>query len=133
MPPVPIRLSWRTWWRVAAAVLLAFAAGVVAATDTVAWWWRIVGAAAFVVVFAAALDVVVYHRTWDVDGRRWWIPSLIARGRIIPVDDQRVVELRSTFPVRLAVTGSKGERTLAMNPLVSYRDLDRWFDRIAVA
>ncbi len=133
MPPVPIRLSWRTWWRVAGAIVLAFAIGVVAATDTVAWWWRIIGAGAFLVVLAAALDVVVYHRTWDVDGRRWWIPSLIARGRIIPVDDQRVGERRATLPGRRAGTRAKGGRPPAMNPLVSYRDLDRWFDRIAAA
>jgi hypothetical protein len=77
--------------------------------------------------------VSVFVRTWDVDGQRWWVPRLTSRGRVIPVDDQRVVELRHTYPPRLRIIGSKGERDLVMNPLVSVRDLDRWFDRIAEA
>ena len=133
MPRIPLRLSWRTWLRWALAVAVTFAIGVLAATDSAAWYVRLVALAGFLAGLVLSLDVLVFIRTWDVDGQRWWVPRLTSRGRVIPVDDQRVVELRHTYPARLRVSGSKGERDLVMNPLVSVRDLDRWFDRIADA
>lgn len=111
----------------------AFAVGVLAATDSVAWYLRVVAAAAFLGALVVLLDVLVFIRTWDVDGQRWWVPRLTSRGRVIPVDDQRVVELRHSLPARLRISGSKGARDLVMNPLVSVADLDRWFDEIAAA
>ena len=131
MPTISLRLSWRTWLRWGVAVLVTLAIGVLAATDSVPWYLRIVATAGFVVGMIAVLDVVVFTRTWDVDGQRWWVPRLTARGRIIPVDDQRVVELRHSYPSRLRISGSKGSRDLVLNPLVSVTDLDRWFDEIA--
>jgi hypothetical protein len=133
VPPVRLRLSWRTWLRWLATALATFVAGVLAATDSLAWYLRIVAAAAFLGGLVVLLDVLVFIRTWDVDGQRWWIPRLTSRGRVIPVDDQRVVELRHTLPARLRISGSKGARELLMNPLVSVADLDRWFDDIAAA
>ena len=133
MPRIALRLSWRTWSRWALALVVTFAIGVVAATDSVAWYVRLLTLVGFLAGLVVTLDVLVFVRTWDVDGQRWWVPRLTSRGRVIPVDDQRVVELRHTYPPRLRITGSKGERDLVMNPLVSVRDLDRWFDRIAEA
>ena len=133
MPRIALRLSWRTWLRWIAVVVVTFVIGVLAATDSLAWYLRLVAAVAFLVGLAALLDVAVFIRTWDVDGQRWWVPRLLARGRIIPVDDRRVVELRHTVPARLRISGSKGSRELVLNPLVSVRDLDRWFDEIADA
>jgi hypothetical protein len=131
VPRIALRLSWRTWARWTLALIVTFAIGVVAATDSAAWYARLVALVGFLVGLALTLDVVVFVRTWDVDGQRWWVPRLTSRGRVIPVDDQRVVELRHTYPARLRIVGSKGKRDLVMNPLVSARDLDRWFDRIA--
>jgi hypothetical protein len=133
VPRIALRLSWRTWLRWIAVVVVTFVIGVLAATDSLAWYLRLVAAVAFLVGLAALLDVAVFIRTWDVDGQRWWVPRLLARGRIIPVDDRRVVELRHTVPARLRISGSKGSRELVLNPLVSVRDLDRWFDEIADA
>jgi len=129
--PVRLRLSWRTWlrWSLLLAVTLAF--GVLAATDSVAWYLRVPFGALFLVGAAFALDTVVLLRAWEVDGVRWWIPTLVARARIIPVDDRRVVELVNSYPARLRISGSKGERDVVVSPVVSYRDLDRWFDAIA--
>lgn len=133
MPTISLRLSWRTWARWAAGLFATFSVGVLAATDSVPWYLRIVGAAGFVAGMVVLLDVLVFIRTWDVNGQRWWVPRLTARGRIIPVDDRRVVELRHTYPARLRISGAKGTRDLVLNPLVSVRDLDRWFDEIAAA
>jgi len=133
VPRIALRLSWRTWSRWVAAVVATFVIGVLAATDSLVWYLRLVAAIVFLVALAALLDVAVFIRTWDVDGQRWWVPRLLARGRIIPVDDRRVVELRHTVPARLRISGSKGSRELVLNPLVSVRDLDRWFDEIAAA
>ena len=133
MPRIALRLSWRTWSRWVAVVVATFVIGVLAATDSLVWYLRLVAAIVFLVALAALLDVAVFIRTWDVDGQRWWVPRLLARGRIIPVDDRRVVELRHTVPARLRISGSKGSRELVLNPLVSVRDLDRWFDEIAAA
>lgn len=131
MDALALRLSWRTWLRWVCAVVLGFSGGVVALADDAAWYARIVGLVVFGVLVALALDVVVFARSWDVDGRRWWVPTLLSRGRIIPVDQQRVVELRHTYPARLRISGDQGARDVALNPLVSVRDLDRWFDEIA--
>jgi hypothetical protein len=133
VPRIALRLSWRTWLRWALALVVTLALGVIAATDSAAWYVRLVALAGFLGGLVITLDVLVFIRTWDVDGRRWWVPRLTSRGRMIPVDDQRVVELRHTYPPRLRIAGSKGERDLVLNPLVSVRDLDRWFDRIAEA
>ena len=130
MQPIALRLSWRSWWRVVTSALVSVAAGVVALADTV-WFVRLLAAVVFAALLVAVVDAVVFVRSWDVDGRRWWVPSLLSRGRIIPVDDQRVVELRSTYPARLRISGSRGQRDLLLNPLVSLGDLDRWFDEIA--
>ena len=115
------------------ACCLTLTVGVLAATDTVPWYFRIVAVVGFLAGAVVLLDVVVFIRTWDVDGQRWWVPRLTSRGRIIPVDDRRVVELHHTYPARLRIAGDKGSRDLVMNPLISVRDLDRWFDRIAAA
>ncbi len=133
MPTIALRLSWRTWTRWIAVLFVTFSVGVLAATDAAPWYLRIICAAGIVAGMVVLLDVVVFIRAWDVDGQRWWVPRLTARGRVIPVDDQRVVELRHTFPARLRISGSKGTRDLVLNPLVSVRDLDRWFDEIAAA
>jgi hypothetical protein len=133
VPRIPLRLSWRTWLRWSLALTATFAIGVLAATDSAAWYLRLVALVGFLGGLVLSLDVLVFIRTWDVDGQRWWVPRLTSRGRVIPVDDQRVVELRHSYPPRLRITGSKGERDLVMNPLVSVSDLDRWFDRIADA
>jgi len=124
-------MSWRTRlrWLVGAAVALI--AGVIALADDPHWLVRLAGAAVFCGLAAALLDAIVFVRSWDVDGRRWWIPSLVSRGRVVVVDDRRVVELRHTYPARLRVNGERGHRDLVLNPLVSVRDLDRWFDEIA--
>ena len=133
MPTVALRLSWRTCIRWIVAVAVTLAVGVLAATDSVPWYFRIVAVAGFVGGMVVLLDVVLFIRTWDVDGQRWWVPRLTSRGRIIPVDDRRVVELHRTYPARLRIVGDKGARDLVMNPLISVRDLDRWFDGIAAA
>jgi hypothetical protein len=131
--PIRLRPSWRTWLRWSILLVVTLAIGVLAATDSVAWYLRLLFAVAFVVGAALALDAVVLLRAWEVDGIRWWIPNLAARARIIPVDEQRVVELVHTYPARLRITGSKGSRDVVVSPIVSYRDLDRWFDVIAGA
>ncbi len=133
MAPIALRLSWRTWLRWLAALALTLAVGILAATDSVPWYFRIVAVFGFLGGMVVLLDVALFIRTWDVDGQRWWVPRLTSRGRIIPVDDRRVVELHHTYPARLRISGDKGQRDLVMNPLVSVRDLDRWFDRIAAA
>lgn len=133
MPTVAVRLSWRTWSRWTVALAGTLAVGVLAATDDAPWYLRSIAALAFLGGIVLVVDVVVFTRTWDVDGQRWWVPRLTARGRVIPVDDQRMVELRRTRPARLRITGDRGSRDLVVNPLVSGRDLDRWFDRIAAA
>jgi len=130
---LPLRLTWRTWLRGVLAAFVALSGGVVALADDATWYVRIVGVVVFATLMALVLDVVVFSRSWDVDGRRWWVPTLASRGRIIPVDDQRVVELRHTYPARLRISGDKGARDVVLNPLVSVRDLDRWFDAIAAA
>ncbi len=131
MAPIPLRLSWRSWWRWIASGCSALAFGIVAAAADPAWYIRLVAAAVFVLLVAALLDVVVFARSWEVDGRRWWVPTLLSRGRIIPVDDQLVVELVSSYPARLRIVGERGTRDVVLNPLMSVRDLGRWFDAIA--
>lgn len=133
MPTIAVRLSWRTWLRWAVALLVTLAIGVLAATDDVPWYARTLAVVVSLAGVVLVVDVVVFIRTWDVDGQRWWVPRLTSRGRIIPVDDRRVIELRRTYPARLRIIGDQGARDLVLNPLVSIRDLDRWFDRIAAA
>ena len=131
MEPVRLRLSWRTWLRWVVVLVATLAVGVLAATDSVPWYFRIVAVGSFLGGIVVLADVVLFIRTWDVDGRRWWVPRLTSRGRIIPLDDRRVIELHHTYPARLRISGDQGQRDLVMNPLVCVRDLDRWFDRIA--
>jgi hypothetical protein len=131
MPPVPLRLTWRTRLRWLALVALTLSVGLVALTAGVLWFARLACGLFFLAGTALVLDAMVYVRTWEVDGRRWWIPSLWARARIIPVDDQRVVEVVGTLPARFRITGSKGSRDVLLSPVLSRHDVDLWFDRIA--
>jgi len=125
-----LRLSWRTWIAVALQVLVALAVGVIALTPDASWLIRIGCGAWFLLGAYWVLDAVVFARSWRFTDRALHIPSLLSRRREISGDPELVVELVGRRPCSVQVTGPRGSRRIAANPLVSARDLRRWFDAV---
>lgn len=122
-----LALGWRSRLRIVRAILLTFANGVVAATAGAGWWLRVPAAALFLTGAAACLDAIVFAASWRFTASSLEIPTLVSRRRAITGRDDLVVELLGGWWSRLAVTGPAGTRTVWINPLVSARDLRRWW------
>ena len=129
--PHEMRLSWRSRCRIAAAILVTFGFGVVGATAGVALAFRFVAAMLFLVGAATVVDAVVLTSSWRMTASALKMPTLLSRNREITGRDDLTVELADAPVSRLVVTGSVGTRRVTVNPLISGRDLRRWFDSLA--
>lgn len=123
-----LSLSWRSRARIAAGVLVTFAVGVVAATPGAPWYVRVVAVAAFVGGTYTVLDAMVFASSWRFTSAALKVPTLLSRRREIAGNPDLTVELRDAAWSRLAVTGPNGTRLERINPLISGRDLRRWWD-----
>lgn len=124
----PLALGWRSRLRIALAGLVTFAVGVLAATAGVPWPVRVVAAVAFLGGVYLCLDAIVFTASWRFTPSALRIPTLWSRHREVSGRDDLTVELRAGTWSRLAVTGPHGAREERVNPLVSARDLRRWWD-----
>ena len=122
-----LALGWRSRLRIVGAILLTFANGVVAATAGAGWWLRVPAALVFLVGAALCLDAIVFAASWRFTPSALEVPTLLSRRRAITGRDDLVVELVDGWWSRLALTGPAGTRTERINPLVSARDLRRWW------
>lgn len=127
-----LSLGWRSRSRIAAAVVLTFGLGVPAAAAGVPWLLRLVFAALFLGGVGTCLDAIVFTSSWRFTASALKIPTLLSRRREVSGRasgrDDLTVELRDGWWSRLAVTGPNGTRVERINPLVSGRDLRRWWD-----
>ena len=129
--PHEMRLSWRSRFRIALAALIAFGFGVVAATAGVMWPLRIVAALVFLAGAAVVIDAIVMTSSWRMTASALKVPTLSSRNREITGRDDLTVELADGPLSHLVLTGPKGARSVTVNPLISGRDLRRWFDSLA--
>lgn len=125
-----LSLGWRSRARIAVGVLATFAAGVLAATSGLAWPLRIVAAAAFVAGAYTCLDAIVFTSSWRLTHAALKIPTLASRHREVAGRDDLTVELHDGWWAQLAVTGPNGTRRERVNPLISGRDLRRWWSSL---
>lgn len=125
-----LRLGWRSRARIAAGLLVTFAIGVVAATPAAPWWLRIVAAIGFLVGVYVCLDAMVFAASWRFTSSALKIPTLLSRKREIAGRDDLSVELHDRWWAELAVTGPGGTRRERVNPLISDRDLRRWWNSL---
>ncbi len=125
-----VRLSWRSRLRIVGAGVATFAAGAVAATAGTSWIVRIVAGLLFVVGAGLVLDAIVLASSWRMTASALEIPTLLARRRQVVGRDDLVVELRHGAWSRLAVVGPGGTRLVRINPLISGRDVRRWWDSL---
>lgn len=123
-----LSLGWRSRLRIAAGVAVTFVVGVVAATPGAPWPVRIVAAAAFVFGAYLCLDAIVFGSSWRFTDTALKVPTLRSRHREIAGRDDLTVELADGWWSRLVVTGPNGARHEHVNPLISGRDLRRWWD-----
>lgn len=125
-----LSFGWRSRARIAAAVVLTFLAGVPAATAGVAWPIRIGSAAVFLLGVYGCLDAIVFTSSWRFTDAALKIPTLASRKREVSGRDDLTVELHDGWWSRLVVTGPNGTRRERVNPLVSGRDLRRWWNSL---
>ena len=123
-----LSLGWRSRVRIAAGMLVTFGAGVVAATSGAFWPLRVVTALVFLVGAAACLDAVVFAASWRFTPTALQIPTLLSRRREVSGRGDLTVELRDGRWSQVAVIGPNGTRAERVNPLISGRDLRRWWD-----
>lgn len=123
-----LSLGWRSRLRIAAGVAVTFAFGVVAATPDGPWPIRLVAAVAFVFGVYLCLDAIVFGSSWRFTETVLKVPTLRSRHREIAGRGDLTVELHDGWSSRLVVTGPNGTRSERVNPLISGRDLRRWWD-----
>ena len=123
-----VALGWRSRARIALAVLVTFVVGVVAATAGVSWPVRLLAAMAFLAGAYLCLDAIVFTASWRFTPTALRIPTLRNRHREVSGRDDLTVELREGGWSRLLVIGPQGTRVERVNPLISARDLRRWWD-----
>lgn len=123
-----LALGWRSRVRIALAALVTFAVGVLAATADVPWPVRILAALAFGGGVYACLDAMVFTASWRFTPTALRIPTLLSRRREVAGRGDLTVELHDGAWSRLHVVGPHGTRSERINPLISGRDLRRWWD-----
>lgn len=112
------------------AVVITFGFGVVAATAGVGWLIRVAAAMSFLVGAAIVLDAIVLTSSWRMTESALAVPTLSSPNRQIAGRDDLTVELADGPVSRLVLTGATGARRVTVNPLLSGRDLRRWFDSL---
>ena len=125
-----LSLTWRSRARIAAGCVGTFAAGVIAATSGAGWFVRAVGAALFLLGVYVVLDAVVFASSWRMTGAALKIPTLASRHREVAGREDLAVELHESVWSQLGITGPNGVRLERVNPLISGRDLRRWWDSL---
>lgn len=125
-----LSLGWRSRARIAVGVLLTFAAGVLAATAGVVWPVRLLSVLLFVAGVYGCLDAIVFTSSWRFTNAGLKVPTLASRKREVSGGDGLTVELHDGWWSRLGVTGPNGTRVERINPLVSGRDLRRWWNSL---
>jgi hypothetical protein len=125
-----ISLGWRSRSRIVLAGFATFVAGILAATAGAPVVVRLPAAVLFVVGAGLVVDATVFAASWRSVPAGIEVPSLLARRRSIAGRPDLVVELREGRVSRLVVTGARGARSVRANPLVSGRDLRRWWNAI---
>lgn len=129
MASLELRFSWRTWIRIPICAFVALILGVVALTPDAPWWLRIVCGVACAVGIATTVDALIFARSWRVTEQAMHVPTLLSRKREIS-GDGLAVELTGGRRPTVRVTGNRGSRLVAANPLVAGVDLRRWFDEM---
>lgn len=125
-----LSLSWRSRVRIGVGALVTFAAGVVAATAGAGWLARSVAAVVFLVGVYTVVDAIVFTSSWRFTPAALKVPTLLSRRREIVGRDELAVELRAGPWSHLGVTGPNGTRVERINPLISGRDLRRWWNSV---
>lgn len=110
--------------------MVTFLVGVLAATSGAPWLVRLAAAVVFLMGTVVCLDAVVFTSTWRFTASALKIPTLLSRKREISGRDDLTVELHDGFWSSLGVSGPNGTRIERVNPLVSGRDLRRWWDTV---
>jgi hypothetical protein len=123
-----LSLGWRSRVRIAGGVLVTVVVGVLAATSGLLWPLRMLAGAVFLGGAYLCLDAIVFTSSWRFTASALKVPTLLSRRREISGRDDLTVELCAGWWSRLGVIGPNGRRTERINPLVSSRDLRRWWD-----
>lgn len=123
-----LSLGWRSRVRIGLGGFVTFAVGVLAATSGAAWPLRVVAAAGFVVGACVCVDAIVFASSWRFTASALKMPTLLSIKREVSGRDDLTVELRDGPWSQVAVTGPNGTRVERVNPLISGRDLRRWWD-----
>ena len=123
-----LSLGWRSRVRIVGAIVLTFGVGVLAATPGAFWPLRIVAAVAFLIGVAVCLDAIVFASSWRFTPASLKVPTLVSRGREIAGREDLTVELHDRGWAKLGIVGPNGTRFERINPLISGKDLRRWWD-----
>lgn len=116
--------------KAAVASVATFAAGATSLTAGVAWAVRLPAVVLFVVGLYWLLDLIVFTSSWRATADAVKIPTLAQRRRQVSGTDLTVEFVARRFSA-IRISGSNGERDLMTNPIVSDRDVRRWFERMA--
>lgn len=110
--------------------MLVFVVGVLAATSAAPWWFRVPAGAMFAAGTYACVDAMVFTASWRFTTSALKVPTLLSRTREIVGRADLSVELHDGWWSWLAIEGPGGTRRVMVNPLVSARDLRRWWNSV---
>lgn len=129
MTPITLELSWRSWAKAGFAVVPTIAAGATGLTAGAPWIMRVPALLMFALGVYWLVDVIIFTSSWRATAGAVKIPTLARRHREVSGSDL-TVEFVARRHSAIRISGPKGSRDLMTNPIVSDRDVRRWFERI---